>query len=145
MFQDARGFDPTDLYDSDWETEPQLQAGGPEKRVASPSPDKKVASPVPKKTSVPKKNQAVVTRIRRNTKTDDKQKHLLMVNAMTKKGLNLGVGDLVGMYEHVENLKKEVPEEEAKQEGEGVIELPSPQTEGVVQFRKALEMKKVNS
>ena len=32
-----------------------------------------------------------------------------MVNAMTKKGLNLGVGDLVGMYEHVENLKKEVP------------------------------------
>ena len=41
-----------------------------------------------------------------------------MVNAMTKKGLNLGVGDLVGMYEHVENLKKDDPVEEVKQESE---------------------------
>ena len=51
MLMDARGFDPTDLYDSDWETEPQLQAGGPEKKVSSPSPEKK--SPMPKLGSVP--------------------------------------------------------------------------------------------
>ena len=109
------------------------KAGGPEK-LALPKVQQKTT-----KVS-PRKNQAVVARIKRNPKTTENQKHNLMVTAMTKKGMNLGVGDLVGMYEHVENLKKDVPVEKVKQESEAASpdQLP-PQVKGVVKFKQAIE------